>query len=89
MALTRPSNGSASGLRGSADRLGLQVIGHPKESVLCQRSAATDFEGGTVATVCLQELGVTLAIRVGTQNLLFNALPEVLAANGENAFDAA
>jgi hypothetical protein len=65
------------------------VIGHPKESVLCQRSAATDLKGRPVATVCLQELGVTLAIRVGTQNLLFNALPEVLAANGENTFDAA
>jgi len=65
------------------------VIGHPKESVLRQRTAATDLKGGTVAAVCLQKLGVTLAIRVGTQNFLFNALAEVLAANGENTFDAA
>jgi len=65
------------------------VIGHPKESVLCQRTAATDLKGRPVATVCLQELGVTLAIGVGTQNFLFNALAEVLAANGENTFDAA
>ena len=38
------------------------MICQTEERILRERSTATDLESRTVATVCLQELGVALAL---------------------------